>query len=105
MLFSNEKLREMYLLRFEGNVEFVESLNGFRVGETVSFDYKGVSATSGNIRLLMLQKQKGHPPTEMLAVIGISDGRHILIPSTAITSERSTNTRVTEDRADETGKS
>ena len=93
----------MYLLRFEGNVEFVESLNGFRVGETVSFSYKGVSATSGSIRLLMLQK--GRRPTEMLAVIGISDDRHVCIPSTAITSERLTNTHVsTEDRADETGK-
>lgn len=96
MLFSNEQLREMYTTRFrEEGVTFVESLNGFKSGDTVTFRYSGISATSGTIRLLLL---RGRPPTELLAVIGISSDRHILIQTSCV---RTAN--VTEDRADETG--
>ncbi|MBI4426697.1 MAG: hypothetical protein HY567_03905 [Candidatus Kerfeldbacteria bacterium] len=96
MLFSEEQLRKMYAIRFrEEGVTFVECLNGFKGGDTVTFQYRGISATSGTIRLLLL---RGRPPSGALAVVGISGDQHILIPTSCV---RTPN--VTEDRADETG--
>ena len=82
----DESLRERFAERArheETRYALIESVNGFRRGDAVSFSRQGISMTSGTIRWLV---RKGSPPnTELWVIVDIDQrGGYIFIPATTV---------------------
>lgn len=81
----DESLRQRFAerARFEGTpYELVESFNGFRRGDAVSYSRGGADVRHGTIRWVVL---KGDPPcVEHWVIIDIDQGKYVFVPATTV---------------------